>query len=102
MGESLKVPMAYVLINTEIGSESEVLDALRKLEGVEEAHNLWGVYDIIASIKADTIDNLTSIISKKIEQIGKVNAKLTMIITETQMAPPLQNAFLFETSTVQS
>jgi DNA-binding Lrp family transcriptional regulator len=88
------VPTAYVLINTEIGSESDVLEELKKVEGVEEAHNLWGVYDIIASIKADTMDKLKFIINKKIEKIGKVNAKLTMIITETQMSPTHQNAIL--------
>jgi DNA-binding Lrp family transcriptional regulator len=91
------MPTAYVLINTEIGSESDVLEALKKVEGVEEAHNLWGVYDIIASIKAETMDKLTSIITKKIEKIGKVNAKLTMIITETQRSPAYQNAILFGT-----
>jgi len=89
------MPTAYVLLNTEIGAESAVLEALKKVEGVEEAHNLWGVYDIIASIKADTLDKLTYIITKKIGQIGKVNAKLTMIITETQMSPNHQNAILF-------
>lgn len=88
------MPTAYVLINTEIGSESDVLEELKKVEGVEEAHNLWGVYDIIASIKADTMDKLKFIINKKIEKIGKVNAKLTMIITETQMSPTHQNAIL--------
>jgi DNA-binding Lrp family transcriptional regulator len=80
------MPTAYVLINAEIGAESKVLEALKN---VEEAHNLWGVYDIIASIKANTIDKLTFIITKKIEKIGKVNAKLTMIITETQTSPIL-------------
>jgi DNA-binding Lrp family transcriptional regulator len=89
------MPAAYVLLNTEIGAESAVLEALKKVEGVEEAHNLWGVYDIIASIKADTLDKLTYIITKKIAQIGKVNAKLTMIITETRMSPNHQNAILF-------
>ena len=89
------MPTAYVLLNTEIGAESAVLEALKKVEGVEEAHNLWGVYDIIVSIKADTLDRLTYIMTKKIEQIGKINAKLTMIITETQMSPNHQNAILF-------
>jgi DNA-binding Lrp family transcriptional regulator len=95
IGERFTMPMAYILINTEIGSESDVLEKLKKVEGVEEAHNLWGVYDIIASIKADTMDKLTSIINKKIEEIGKVNSKLTMIITETRMSPAHQNAILF-------
>ena len=75
------MPTAYVFINTEIGSESNVLEELKKIEGVEEAHALWGVYDIIASIKADTINKLVSIITKQIENIEKVTAKLTMVIT---------------------
>jgi DNA-binding Lrp family transcriptional regulator len=85
------------LINTEIGSEFDVLEELKKVEGVEEAHNLWGVYDIIASIKADTMDKLTFIITKQIKKIGRVNAKLTMITTETQMALAHQNAILLRT-----
>jgi hypothetical protein len=34
------MPMAYVLLNTEIGSELNVLEALKKVEGVKEVHNL--------------------------------------------------------------
>ncbi|MCJ7561154.1 Lrp/AsnC ligand binding domain-containing protein [Candidatus Bathyarchaeota archaeon] len=65
------MPAAYVLLNTEIGAESDVLEALKKVEGVEEAHNLLGVYDIIASIKADTMDKLVHIITKKSKKLAK-------------------------------
>ena len=51
------MPTAYVLLNTEIGAESQVLKDLKKIEGVEEAHNLWGVYDIIANIKAESMES---------------------------------------------
>jgi DNA-binding Lrp family transcriptional regulator len=88
------MPKAYVLLNTEIGSELSVLEALKKVEGVEEAHNLWGVYDVVASVRADTMDKLKTIINKEIEKLGKVNAKLTMIITETHISPAYQNAIL--------
>jgi DNA-binding Lrp family transcriptional regulator len=97
-----KMLTAFVLINTEIGSESDVLEQLKKVEGVEEAYNLWGVYDIIASVKADTMDKLTSIITKKIENIGKVNAKLTMITTEAPMSDASLSAILRGTSPVQT
>ena len=80
------MPTAYVFINTEIGSESNVLEELKKIEGVEEAQALWGVYDIIASIKADTINKRVSIITKQIENIEKVTAKLTRGITESPMS----------------
>jgi DNA-binding Lrp family transcriptional regulator len=89
------MPAAYVLLTTEIGAESDVIEALKKVEGVEEAHNLWGVYDIIASIKADTMDKLTHIITEKIEEIGRINSKLTMIITEVRTPVAHQNAVSF-------
>jgi DNA-binding Lrp family transcriptional regulator len=92
--EYFSMPKACVLLNTEIGSELSVLEALRKVEGVEEAHNLWGVYDVVASVRADTMDKLKAIINKKIEKLEKVNAKLTMIITETHILPAYQNAIL--------
>jgi len=76
------VPTAYVLLNTEIGAETEVVRALKKVEGVESAFNLWGVYDIIASVKADSMDGLSDIINRRIEKIDKVHSKLTMIISE--------------------
>ena len=94
------MPTAYVFMNTEIGSESIVLEALKKIEEVEEAHALWGVYDIIASVKTDTINKLVSVITKKIENIKKINAKLTMIITESPMTKTHQEAVLLETPTV--
>jgi len=78
------MPTAYVLLTTEIGAEFDVVAALKKVKGVEEVHNLWGVYDIIASIKADTMDKLSHIITEKIQEIGRINSKLTMIITETR------------------
>jgi glycosyltransferase involved in cell wall biosynthesis len=49
------LPTAYVLLNTEIGSEREVLHTIKGIEGVQEAFGLWGIYDIIARVKADTM-----------------------------------------------
>ena len=89
------MPTAYVLLNTEIGAENQVLKALRKIEGVEEAHHLWGVYDIIANVKADNLENLKHIVTKKIEKIGKINSKLTMIVSE-QNPVDLQQQVIFE------
>jgi DNA-binding Lrp family transcriptional regulator len=75
------LPVAYVLLNTEIGAEREVLKALRKTEGVQEAFSLFGIYDIIARVKAETEDKLTHIINQEL-QLSKVNSKLTVIVTE--------------------
>lgn len=80
------MPTAFVLLNTEIGAEAEVVRELKKLQGVESAFNLWGVYDVIASVKADSMDGLSEIINRKIERIDKVHSKLTMIVTDKAIA----------------
>ena len=89
------MPTAYVLLNTEIGAENQVLKALKKIEGVEEAHNLWGVYDIIANIRAASMDKLKYIVTKKIGKIGKINSKLTIIVTEKPQ-PTREEQVFFE------
>jgi DNA-binding Lrp family transcriptional regulator len=75
------LPTAYVLLNTEIGEEREVLTTIRRTEGVQEAFNLIGIYDIIARVKADSMDGLKKIINEKL-QVSKVHSKLTVVITD--------------------
>ncbi|MGA2680718.1 MAG: Lrp/AsnC ligand binding domain-containing protein [Candidatus Bathyarchaeia archaeon] len=95
------MPTAYVLLNTEIGAESQVLKALKKIEGVKEVHNLWGVYDMIANIKADSMEKLQYIITKRISQIGKINSKLTMVITDKPQLASEEQVF-FEHNTMEN
>ena len=38
--------MAFVLINTKIGSEKETSEALRGIPEVKVAYNVYGLYDI--------------------------------------------------------
>jgi len=78
------LPTAFVLINTEIGSENEVLEKLKTVEGVEEAFAVYGVYDIIARVKADTMDRLKEIVTWRIRRLDKVRSTLTMIVVEGQ------------------
>ena len=91
---------AYILVNTEIGAEKQVLKALKKIQGVEEAHSLWGVYDIIANVSAHNIEELKYIITSQIEKISKINSKLTMIIAEKPQST-LEDQLIFENPLIQ-
>jgi len=57
------MPAAFVLVNAEIGSEDEVLEDLKGTKGVVGAWIVYGVYDIVAKIEADTMDELKEIIT---------------------------------------
>ncbi|MEM2301964.1 MAG: Lrp/AsnC ligand binding domain-containing protein [Sulfolobales archaeon] len=73
---------AFILINTEIGGENEVLKALMNIEGVEEAYVVYGVYDIVAKITAPDIETLKKIVSTNIRKMPKVKSTLTMMVVE--------------------
>lgn len=76
------MPMSFVLINAEIGSEEEVLKELKKVEGVVEAFVVYGVYDVVAKIRADTMDKLKDIVTWHVRRLNKVRSTLTMIVVE--------------------
>jgi DNA-binding Lrp family transcriptional regulator len=76
------MPLAFVLINSEIGAEDEVLKELRKIENVKEAYVVYGVYDIVAKVEAETMDKLKEVVTWKIRRLDKVRSTLTMIVME--------------------
>jgi len=83
------VPTAYVLINSDLGSdELIIIEAKKILDGENsiqyEIQGVYGVYDIILKITSDNTDNLRSIITNKIRKIDKVQSTLTMMIIEEQ------------------
>ncbi len=76
------MPQAFVLINVDSGTEEEVIKDLRSINGVTESYYSYGVYDIIAKVKADSLDSLKDLITLRIRNIAKVRSTLTLILTE--------------------
>jgi len=78
------MPKAFVLIKTEIGGEADVLSQLEKVEGVvkDNAFAVYGVYDMIVMVQADTMDKLKDTVTWKIRRLDKVRSTLTMIVVE--------------------
>jgi DNA-binding Lrp family transcriptional regulator len=72
----------FVMINTELGAESEVLNELKAIEEVKETYLVYGVYDLIARIETETMDELKDIIALNVRRIQKVKSKLSMIVNE--------------------
>jgi DNA-binding Lrp family transcriptional regulator len=74
--------VAFVLINSEIGAEEDVLKELKKIRNVKEAYVVYGVYDVIAKVEAETMDKLKDSVSRSIRRLDKVRSTLTMIVVE--------------------
>jgi len=74
--------MAYVLITTETGAMESVRESLKKMDYVKETYMVYGVYDIIATVKAETMDKLKEIVTWNLRNLDKVRSTLTMIVIE--------------------
>lgn len=81
------MPTAYVLLNSDVGSDESIIAEAKKILASEknirfEIQGVYGVYDIVLKITTDTTDHLRSIITNKIRKINKVQSTLTMMVIE--------------------
>ncbi len=67
-----------MLLNVELGSEGEVRDSLKEIPEVKEAHRLYGVYDLIIHVEAETMEELKDLI-ERIRGVGKIGSTLALI-----------------------
>jgi DNA-binding Lrp family transcriptional regulator len=76
------MPVSYVLINIEPGSEEQVLKEVLKVPNIKECHRVYGLYDMIAKVEADSMDALKEIVTWKMRRLPGVRSTLTTIVIE--------------------
>jgi len=64
------MPLAYVMINVEPGTEDNALSEIMKIEGVKEAYIVFGIYDIIVKIEVEFTDKLKELIVFHIRKLS--------------------------------
>ncbi len=75
---------AYILIHCDIGSEEEVITALKAIDSIKEVHGTFGAYDILAKIESSQVEDLRETITWKIRKIDKIRSTLTLMGIEGQ------------------
>ncbi len=76
---------AIVLIQTEIGSESRVLDELMRIPEVKEAYIVYGTYDIVVKVETDALEKIRDIVTNKIRKLPDIRTTVTMIVVEERL-----------------
>ena len=76
------VTIAFVLINMDLGKGATLTEALKEIPEVKKFYNVYGVYDYIVKIEAETMEQLKDIINTKIRSLDYVRSTLTMIVVE--------------------
>ena len=82
------MPTAYVLLNSDLGSDESIIDEVKKILVEEEVkyeiQGVYGVYDIVLKLSSDNAEKLRGIITNKVRKISKVQSTLTMMVIEEQ------------------
>jgi len=73
---------AFVLINAEVGNEQDLIKKLKSIPNVTEVHVVYGVYDVIAKVEADTMEKVKETITNSLRRLENVRSTLTMIAVE--------------------
>jgi len=93
---------AYIMMNCKLGEEKEVIQELKKIVGIKEAHGTFGLYDIVAQIECTTDEKIQEIVTQKIRKIPKIQTSMTLTSSESgelfQISEKLVGAMLGKNS----
>ena len=71
--------LAFILLNVEMAAQREILDKVRGLDEVLEAHLIFGTYDIIVKAEFPSNQALSLFVVDKIKAIPGVGETQTNI-----------------------
>ena len=83
------VPIAFVLINSDLGKDVEIIAKIKEILEPEkdityEIQGVYGVYDVVLKVSSNDSPKLRSIVPNKIRRIENVQSTLTMMVIEEQ------------------
>ncbi len=81
------MPTAYFLLNVALNHEAEVIDAVKQILTEQQSINfeiqwVYGVYDIIIKMTADSDDKIRHLALEKIKSIKNIQSAITMMVND--------------------
>ncbi len=81
------MPTAYFLLNVALNHEAEVIDEVKKILTAQqsiifEIQGVYGVYDIVVKITADSDDKIRHLALEKIKSIKNIQSAITMMVND--------------------
>ena len=76
---------AYILIKVSSGMEDEVLRNILDLAVVEEAHKVFGAYDVVAEVRARDMETIVEIITGQIRKVDGVADTQSLLVIDVEL-----------------
>jgi len=77
-----RMAAAYILVSVEAGRATEVLEVIRSLAGVHQAHACWGQPDIFAFCELDDDHELADVVLGTIHNLEGVRSTETHLVVD--------------------
>ena len=71
---------AFVLIETAVGKNKEVVAALKQLKGVKSVDSVTGPYDVIATIEGENLSDIGDLVTAKIHPIAGISRTVSCLV----------------------
>jgi DNA-binding Lrp family transcriptional regulator len=70
---------AFILIETEVGRNKEIVRSIRQLKGVASVDYVTGPYDIIALVEAENLNDIGDLVTQSIHPITGITRTTTCL-----------------------
>jgi len=75
---------AFVLIETVVGRNKEVVAALKQLEGMKSVDTVTGPYDVIATTEGETLNIIGDLVTAKIHPIAGISRVVSCLVMQCE------------------
>ncbi len=68
---------AYILIQTEVGKAAQVARDIAGINGVQQAEDVTGPYDVVVRAEARNLDELGKLVAARVQAVDGITRTLT-------------------------
>ncbi|HDR53194.1 MAG TPA: Lrp/AsnC family transcriptional regulator [archaeon] len=74
--------LAYIMVRADAGKEREVVQKVKSLPEVKDAHIIYGEWDAIIKVEVKDVEAITAFVIDKLRKMDIVKLTSTMIVAE--------------------
>ena len=71
---------AFILIETSVGKNKEVMAALQKMKGMVSVDTVTGPYDLIAVMSGETLNGIGEAITGRVHGVAGISRTVTCLV----------------------
>jgi hypothetical protein len=75
--------IGFILLNCDLGAEEYIVDELKQISNIRNAHLTFGAYDVLAEVHTENQEEFSKVISS-IRKLSRVVSTMTLNVINPQ------------------